>query len=69
MLGDIIHAATGFAGILAALAQVKHQPLPVWESPARPPQRFIPGLQGQGFVPLSWSDRFLKRVGCGERVA
>lgn len=37
---------------MAALAQVKHQPLPAWESPARPPQCFIPGLQGQGVLSL-----------------
>lgn len=31
--------------------------------PARPPQCFIPGLQGRGFVPRSWSDQFLRGVG------
>lgn len=66
MLGDIIHAATGFAGILAAPAQIKQQWLPAWESqPGRLSAFLFLGCQHRGFVPLSWSDQFHRGVGLG----
>lgn len=64
--GYYTRLATGFAGILAAPAQVKHQPLPAWESPARPPQCFIPGLQGQGFCPSKLVRPVSQKGGLGE---
>lgn len=66
MLGDIIHATTGFAGILAGLAQVKQQPCQHGRtSQASSVISYSWAASRGGFVPQSWSDRFHRGVGLG----
>ena len=51
---------------MAALAQVKHQPLPAWESPARPLSALFLGCKDRGFCPSKLVGPVSQKGGLGE---